>query len=122
MCECGCSLMGEFWKLPGPKGTIYIVQKYPGCKDCSAPCGISIRKINKTDQVGYAFNNEIKGLKFNESKYDQSAEIGISSQEDSQVKLKKYLERYFDGKRKDFCDFVDAYTASEEFAEEFFNG
>jgi len=131
MCECGCSLTGEFWRLPCPKGTIYIVQKYPGCKDCSTPCGISIRKIEKkTDSVGYSFNNEVKELVFGGSKLDQSAEIGFFSQEDLQVKLKKYLINYFNDLRKDKIydinieplDEHDADTASEEFAEEFFNG
>jgi len=131
MCECGCSSCGEFWKLPGPKGIFYIIQKYPGCKGCSAPCGIDIQKIGK-ENPDYDFHNETKELKFYGDKYFQSAAIGFFSRDDLHIKLKKYLTNYF--KTKDcskiedeecnlqHLDYIDADIIADEFSDEFFDG
>lgn len=42
MCECGCVGMGPKYKLPGPIGTTYTIQVYPGCRDCGTPIGLVV--------------------------------------------------------------------------------
>jgi hypothetical protein len=39
--------MGVGYRLDGGKGFFYVVQMYPGCRDCTAPPGIIIRRITK---------------------------------------------------------------------------
>ena len=126
MCECGCIEMGKRWELPGPEGTRYIVHKYPGCKNCSTPCGVSIQKIYKKE---YNLVERFLELQFVENEIGKrSIEMGFFSQEELQDKLRKYLEKYFEDAydhgyqmRGEKFDEIDADIASEEFAEEFFN-
>jgi hypothetical protein len=33
------------YRLPGGKGFLYVVELYPGCRDCSAPPGITIYRV-----------------------------------------------------------------------------
>jgi hypothetical protein len=130
MCECGCSSCGEFWKLPGLKGTFYIVQKYPGCKGCSAPCGVVIQKITKENH-DYDFYNETKDFEFIGDECFRFVTIGFFSHEDLYIKLKKYLIKYFKDRdcsllEDEDCnlqhlDHIDADTIAEEFSDEFFN-
>jgi hypothetical protein len=47
MCECGCTSMNVGYRLAGGKGFFYVVQMYPGCRNCVAPPGIVIRRITK---------------------------------------------------------------------------
>jgi hypothetical protein len=46
MCECGCMSMNVGYRIPADKG-FYVVQMYPGCRNCVAPPGIVIRRITK---------------------------------------------------------------------------
>lgn len=47
MCECGCSGTSQTYRLGGGRGWFYLVEIYPGCRNCTAPPSISIRKINR---------------------------------------------------------------------------
>lgn len=47
MCECGCTSMHVGYRLAAGKGFFYVVQMYPGCRNCVAPPGIIIRRITK---------------------------------------------------------------------------
>jgi hypothetical protein len=118
MCECGCDLMGQRWELQGNNGTLYVVHKYPGCKNCSAPCGISIQKIYQKERN---LQQRYPELKFTGNKYFRSTEIPFFSQEELQKQLKEYLTSYLLNNNffeKPFDKF-DADTASEEFAQQF---
>lgn len=45
MCECGCTSSGSFYKLPVRGDVFYLIQLYPGCRNCVAPPGIVMRRI-----------------------------------------------------------------------------
>lgn len=47
MCECGCTMMNVGYRLPGGKDFFYVVVVFPGCRNCVAPPGIIIRRINR---------------------------------------------------------------------------
>ena len=47
MGECGCAYMNVGYRLVGGKDFFYVVQMYPGCRNCTAPPGIIIRRIGK---------------------------------------------------------------------------
>lgn len=45
MGECGCGdFVGDF-KFPGPGKDIYVLDVYPGCRDCDTPAGIVIYRF-----------------------------------------------------------------------------
>jgi hypothetical protein len=46
MCECGCSMGNPAYRLPINSRACFLIELYPGCKDCVAPPGIIIRKID----------------------------------------------------------------------------
>ena len=46
MCECGCGEFHADFKMPGPNGTVYLLQVYPSCDNgCDMPAGVRIMKI-----------------------------------------------------------------------------
>ncbi len=47
MCECGCSMGNPTYRLQGPAGVCYVIELYPGCRNCSAPPGMVIKRIHK---------------------------------------------------------------------------
>ena len=124
MCECGCLSMGEFFKLPGPKNIIYIIQKYPGCHNCDAPCGVSIRKIDKKiDKQEYDYYNETQALNFVGDKYYQTHAIGFCSQSELYKRLYNHFKEVLKT-REDDEPFDDVFfeIECEEFSKEFFEG
>jgi hypothetical protein len=48
MGECGCPRMD--YRFPGPHGTVYALELYPGCHDCETPVGIAIHKLSSDDR------------------------------------------------------------------------
>jgi len=119
MCECGCLLSGEFFKLRAPNiGTEkrwYIVQKYPGCKNCSTPCGIMFFELPESHPEFHIYKD---CLRITIAKTDV---MTFFSQEELQTQLKEYLTSYLLDNNffeKPFDKF-DADTASEEFAQQF---
>jgi hypothetical protein len=45
MGSCGCGdYAGEF-KLPGPDGSVYVIQRYAGCNYCMSPAGVIVYKM-----------------------------------------------------------------------------
>lgn len=45
MCECGCTSLNVAYKLPVKGDVFYLLQFYPGCRNCVAPPGIIIRRV-----------------------------------------------------------------------------
>ena len=116
MCECNCLLSGEFFKLRAPnignEKRWYIVQKYPGCKNCSTPCGVMFFELPESHPEFQIYNN---------CPHITIAKTDIMtffSQEELQTQLKDYLMQYFN--TLDITlDEHDADSASEEFAQQF---
>jgi hypothetical protein len=48
MCECGCGTYRGGFSLPGPNGSLYVLEYYPSCPDCSTPAGI---RVNRWDPL-----------------------------------------------------------------------
>ena len=120
MCECGCLLSGKFFKLRAPNVGIekywYIIQKYPGCKNCSTPCGVMFFEMSENHPD---FNVYRDCLRITIAKTDV---MTFFSQEELQEQLKEYLTSYLlDNNFLDDRPFnkYDADTASEEFAQQF---
>lgn len=72
MCECGCGDFNASWRLPGPKGTTYSIQVYPGCDFCDTPAGILIGKHSKEDAAAWGVPDlpEPTFPKLNDKDYD----------------------------------------------------
>lgn len=118
MCECGCVSMGEFWQMPGPDGSIYVIQKYPGCHDCSSPSGVILRKLDKND-IDYFDYKYFKELKFRDD-FDKSAEIPFVDEAHLARELSGYLaEAMKHNMDKPPFDEIWAETLAEEFAKIF---
>lgn len=73
MCECGCVSDTKIFKFPGPKCSKYILEIYPGCKDCSSGPGIFIRKVKTKADKDLA--KEAQDLPFIE--FDGNTEAAI---------------------------------------------
>jgi len=120
MCECGCIATGQFFKLKGPDKKIYVIQRYPGCKSCSTPCGVIFSEISK-DHSDFSYYNDLSPI----CAQKENDVISFFSQEDLKIKLKRYLIEYFNNREfsagEQCYDECDADIISEEFAEEFFN-
>lgn len=121
MCECNCLLSGEFFKLRAPnignEKRWYVVQKYPGCKDCSTPCGVAFYEMPESHPE---FNTYSNCRHITIAKTDV---MTFFSQKELQTQLKEYLTSYLLDNNffeKPF-DKDDVDVASKEFAEEFFN-
>ena len=119
MCECNCLLSGEFFKLRAPNiGTEkrwYIVQKYPGCKNCSTPCGVMFFELPENHPEFHIYKD---CLRITIAKTDV---MTFFSQEELQTQLKEYLTSYLLDNNffeKPF-DKKDVDIASKEFAQQF---
>jgi len=120
MCECNCLLSGEFFKLRAPnignEKRWYIIQKYPGCENCSTPCGVMFFELPESHPEFQIYGN--------------CPHITIAKTDVmtffSQRELKRQLEDYLNDYRLDSSfstgrsfDKFDAEIVSEEFAEQF---
>lgn len=114
MCECGCISMGEFWQIPGPNESIYVIQKYPGCHDCSSPAGIIFRKLDQNDIDLFDYRH-LKSLDYREV-FDKSAEIPFIDEENLKKELSIYLLAAMEN---GMFDQIWADTLAEEFAKIF---
>jgi hypothetical protein len=48
MGECGCSSNEiPLFRVPGPKGLVYILSVYPSCDDCDTPAGVTLDVYDK---------------------------------------------------------------------------
>lgn len=52
MCECGCTMNNEAYRLPGGKGFFYLLEMYAGCRDCDAGPAVLVRRITP-DTIDY---------------------------------------------------------------------
>jgi len=119
MCECNCLLSGEFFKLRAPnigrEKRWYIIQKYPGCKNCSTPCSVMFFEISEYNPEFHIYKDCL---------YVTIAKTDVMtffSQEELQTQLKEYLTSYLLDNNffeKPFDKF-DVNAASEEFAQQF---
>jgi len=48
MGECGCASCCKCYRLPISKTACFMIELYPGCKDCVAPPGVVIRRVEKS--------------------------------------------------------------------------
>jgi len=46
MCECGCFANGRVYRLPGPKGIVYIIRLLPACNYCSVGMTVCIERVS----------------------------------------------------------------------------
>lgn len=46
MCECGCSMGGPDYRFIGPSGYWYGIRIYGGCRNCDAPAGVDVFKMD----------------------------------------------------------------------------
>jgi hypothetical protein len=119
MCECGCISCGEFYQLPGPKGSLYVLQIYPGCDYCSSPIAIIIRHIKREDDEFQDYK-ECQLFKLKDYGHEISGEIEFLSEEFLIDSLRKFLLMTAKEMKKDeswdevCCDIV-----AEEFARDF---
>lgn len=74
MCECGCNMGNPTYRMPIDKVTCYVVSLYPGCRNCSAPPGIIIRKVEK-NSIFWEESQEAPLLPL--TKVDECTEVSI---------------------------------------------
>ena len=61
MCECGCSINTKKYRLRGPtRGAFYVVEIYQGCRNCSAPPGVTIYRVGN----GYLPRDEVEEMPY----------------------------------------------------------
>lgn len=117
MCQCGCIESGDFWKLPGPNKSFYVLQKYPGCKDCDSPMGLIVTKYYPKDfkmfDVKYHKDFPLR------KKPEETGEIEFLSRKDLSDKLKKFLLEFMAFRENDEpFDDIEAEIVSEDFCDE----
>jgi hypothetical protein len=49
MCECGCANIIGHLRFPAPDGDVYILDFYPGCRDCDTAAGITIYRFTPAE-------------------------------------------------------------------------
>lgn len=53
MCECGCGEMRPIVKLPAPGGKWYMVEIYPGCRNCQNDfMAVAVYLVEEGDDFG----------------------------------------------------------------------
>jgi hypothetical protein len=56
MCECGCSMNNNTYRLPGPGGSVYLITFQRACTNCDASSGLTIEKFESEAALEeYAF-------------------------------------------------------------------
>lgn len=49
MCECACGNIEGQLRFPAPDGDVYILDIYPGCRDCDTPAGVTIYRFTQAE-------------------------------------------------------------------------
>lgn len=45
MCECGCTMNDKHYTFPGPGESYYLLTLSGDCRDCDAPCGVTLELL-----------------------------------------------------------------------------
>ncbi len=74
MCECGCSMGNTTYRLTNGKGCVFTVELYPGCRNCTAPPGIIIRRI---PIAHWCYEEAVKAAELPSMVFDGATEFTI---------------------------------------------
>ena len=108
MCECGCTMNNDVYRLPGGKGFLYVVELYAGCRNCTAPPGVVIHRITP----GHWDYNRLKDVELLPlHKFDSGEECAIKVGLDPDEFAKAVDEQVngYDVGQKKLLDEHDAY-------------
>jgi hypothetical protein len=62
MCECGCTMSDDKYRLPGPGKSFYLVTLAGMCKNCDAPPGVTIELIEPTNSMYREYKGDDYGV------------------------------------------------------------
>ncbi len=57
MCECGCAEFDAFAYLPAPRGFVYVIGTYAGCRNCQAGAAARIWKMKRSEMDDWGFED-----------------------------------------------------------------
>ena len=100
MGSCGGGDAGGEFKLPGPDGSVYVVQRYAGCQECRSPAGVVIYKMLLLDGDAWGAR-EIPDLALGQdgggdTDGDGEILIPVANAEEFAPRLRPWLEEHWE--------------------------